>query len=766
MRRLYDHQPSFSAGVLSPALYGRTDFQKFAIGLAVARNFYVRAQGGASNRPGLEFILDPRDQTGASMPVRVIPFEFSTEQTYALVLTHEKMFVVKDGEPVVGTPKDILALTPGAMSAYPMLEFAAPHGWSVGDLIYLTGVTNCPGGPYVIVSTPTSSQIELGSLYANNYPARSDQWALGATPIAERVYSIVTPWTSDQLFDIGYAQSADVMTLCHPAVAPRKLSRTGHSAWTLTTPAYGATIAAPTGVSAAATAGTGSYSHQYKVTAVSASNEESVGSATASVSNTASLNGTTAYNTVTWSSVTGASFYYVYKLRGGVFGYIGTATGTSFIDDGVIADQTDTPPTNKTMFSGAGNYPACVTYYQQRQSYGGSDAEPQKIYMSQSGNYYNHNVSIPSKDDDGVSFEIASNQVNRIRHLVPLKDLLVFTSGGEWLVRGASEDVITPSSIYAKPQGIRGSSTVRPLVIGDTVLYIEPNGAVVRDFSYELQSDGFAGSNLTVLAEHLFEGATIVDWCYQQYPSSIVWAVLSTGKMLGLTYMREHDVWAWHEHETDGLFKSVCCIREGQYDVVYAVVARTETYGPSTFTRYFVERMHERNATAVADHVFLDSCYVYRGAAVDELDGLDWLDGRTLNVLADGSPHPAVRVQDGKVTLQVQASTIAIGLPYRAVLQSLPLSPPEQYTGRTMSVSGVKVRVLETGGFKVGPSLDDLSEHLDVVEQWDAPIGLHTLEAFVPLVSGWDDHPQLVLVQDAPLPCNVLTWTPRVSIGG
>jgi len=171
--------------------------------------------------------------------------------------------------------------------------------------------------------------------------------------------------------------------------------------------------------------------------------------------------------------------------------------------------------------------------------------------------------------------------------LVPLSDLVVLTSGGEWLMVSNDGKVITPSSIALKPQGYRGASDVPPLVIGNTILYVQSKGSIIRDLAYALESDTYTGNDLTVLSNHLFAGKQIVEWAYSQAPHSMVWAVLDDGSVAALTYMREHEVWGWSRHDTDGTFESVCSVAEGNEDATYFVVKRTI----NGTTKRYIERL-------------------------------------------------------------------------------------------------------------------------------------------------------------------------------
>ena len=198
------------------------------------------------------------------------------------------------------------------------------------------------------------------------------------------------------------------------------------------------------------------------------------------------------------------------------------------------------------------------------------------------------NTSTPSKDSDAITRTIASREVNEIRHLLSLNVLLVWTSGAVWKAwAGAQADVMTPANCAVKPQSYEGIADIPPIATESSAVYVTASGKKVRDVAYEFASDSFQGRNVSILAGHLFEGRTIEEWAYAKDPDGIIWCVRSDGVLLGFTYLKEHDVYAWRRHVTDGLVESVACITEGSETILYLAVKRT--VGGQT-VRY-VERM-------------------------------------------------------------------------------------------------------------------------------------------------------------------------------
>lgn len=322
---------------------------------------------------------------------------------------------------------------------------------------------------------------------------------------------------------------------------------------------------------------------------------------------------------LTWDAITEAKEYNVYKETGlflrGVYGFIGVAQSNAFNDEGTDPDTTDTPPVFQNPFLLTGNYPSTVSYYQQRLMLANTDNNPESVFGSQTASFKNFSTRFPVQSDDAVSFTLAGRQVNEVRHMVDLGTLLILTSGGEWQVQGDGAGILTPSSINAKQQGYNGATTLPPLVVGGSAIYVQSRGSVVRDLGFDFQIDGYRGNDLTIFSSHLFDGYTLRDWTFQQIPHSIIWAARSDGTLLGLTYIREHQVFAWHRHDFDGTVEQVCSVPEGTEDALYIVVKRTisglAALGGST--RRYIERLKTRAVDDIEDSVFLDSSLSYNG---------------------------------------------------------------------------------------------------------------------------------------------------------
>ena len=343
-------QPSFGAGELSPSLYGRVDLAKYHSGVALARNFYVDYRGGLSNRPGTAFVGQCKDSTSAN---RLIPFQFSTVQTYALVFGNQTMRVVKNGAYVTEPVIVVTTIIGGTVTA-------TAHGFSTGDLVYLTGIAqyNQRFATAVVVDANTFTLLDMFG------HVLSVAGSFGPGSVA-RVFTLVTPYAAADLALLKYSQSADTMTLNHPNYAEQQLTRSQHWVWTIAPTVFVAATPIPANTSAtASTAGTTVY--QYVVTAVSANGiSESLPSPVATASSTTLSNPSVvgAHVTLVWTGNPGDTLYNIYRTQehattspaaGAQFGYVGSTTpaaGNTFIDNNILPDFTQTPPISNNPFA-------------------------------------------------------------------------------------------------------------------------------------------------------------------------------------------------------------------------------------------------------------------------------------------------------------------------------------------------------------------------------------------------------------------------------
>lgn len=763
MTRLY--QPSFTGGELSSSLYARTDLAKYAAGLKKAKNVFVHAHGGVSNRAGFEFI----GTTAGNKKARQIPFVFDpvSNQTYNIELTNQKMRFYRAGAVITQAAKAIINISQDGTS---LIISCYNHGFDNGDEVII-------GNKNYIVSDGFSNGFRIRDLYGA-YVVIANMPPYGGGSSASKIYEVATPYLENDLPSISFAQENDVMYLAHRNYPPHKLVRYSDNNWAITAVTFAPSIGAPNGVNAypiVNTAGQPGYIatvYSYVVSSVSNINgdESLISAGTSCVNDLTIVNGR---NRVQWLAVANAGRYIIYKLDNGRFGYIGSTTALYFDDENITADLSDAPQQGVNPFTGWGNYPGCVAFFEQRLAFGGTYNNPSAVYLGQSSNYENFGAASPAKASDAITFRIRSNEKNDIISLISTRGLGVFTTAAEWIVNGGSQDFLSPSNTVIRVQSKRGSSSITPIVVGNVMLFSQARGGVVRDFSYDMAQDSFTGSDLTIFSSHLFKNKQIISWAYAQSPHSIVWCVLDDGSLLSFTYMREHEVWGWTRHETDGAFINVNVVPENKEDVPYFVIRRMINGLP----RYHIERLHSRNFATSQDAFFVDSGLSYNGAPATVVSGLDHLNGKTVKALADGNVVSDLLVVNGSVTLPYAASKIHIGLSYEAVIQTLPLSMGDinglgNVQGRLKSISKVTIRVEETRGIWLGT--DDYPKESGKLveykqrqnENWNEAIGLFTGDIEMTPTPTWNTQGQVCIKQFDPLPMTILAIMPDITLGG
>jgi len=813
---------AFSGGEISPEMFGRISDTKFQQGAAIMRNFVAKPQGPAQNRPGFAFVREVKNSTKST---RLLPFTFNTTQTMILEFGEQYFRFHTQGQ--------TLFYNDGA-------AWNSGTNYVVGDIALYNGVN-----------------YYAKTAHSNSQPPNATNWY--PLPTNPNIYEIPHSYAEADLFDVHYVQSADVLTLVHPLHPPKELRRLGATKWELKLIDFGSPIAAPTGVSVTAylppstsTNADTKLDHNYVVTAVKANLiDESNQSSTATAQNNIFVTG--AKNTITWNAVTGASRYRVYKDQGGIFGFIGETTTTTIVDDNIAPDFSRTPPIHENDFVGTGNYPGAVSYFEQRRVFAGTNNAPQSIWMTKSGTESNMSFGLPIRDDDRIEFRVAAREANTIRHIVPLTQLLLLTGSAEWRVTSVNSDAITPTSISVKPQSYVGANNSQPVIVNNSLVYGAARGGHVRELGYNWQANGFITGDLSLRAPHLFDNFTILDMSLAKAPIPVVWMVSSNGKLLGLTYVPEQQIGAWHQHDTDGLFESVACVSEGDDDVTYCVIKRTIN-GAS---KRYVERMGTRLFATQRDSFFVDAGSTYNGTntdtnrtvtisggtnytkgetvtvtvnynlfnappsvadkndaivivdgttlyrltilgtssqtvatakldkdlpvslrntgiisyevARDKISGLDYLEGKTLNILADGAVHPQRVVSSGEISLERAASVVHLGLPYESDLNTLPLALQIEALGqgRVKNLNHVWLRVLESSGIFAGPSADKLVEAKQrTTEPYGTPPNLKTQDIKIMLTPQWQDNGQLFVRQTDPLPLTVVGLTLEAAIGG
>lgn len=273
--------------------------------------------------------------------------------------------------------------------------------------------------------------------------------------------------------------------------------------------------------------------------------------------------------------------------------------GTGYITPPVVTFSSGAATATAVLGTASGGNPGVPAFIQERLVLAAQTKSVQSFNFSQPGSFFNFNVSNPVQDDDAISGNIISEELNDIRWMVPVPTgILAGTGKAAWLINGgggiSTQVPITPVNVTAQPQSFNGANDMRPLKINFDMLYMTNKGNYCRDLSYNLYAQIFTGTDISVLSNHLFFSYYFLDWCWAEEPFKTAWLVRNDGQLLSLGYVKEQELTGWAHHDTNGQFQSCCEVIEtingNVVDAVYFVVQRfiDGVYIP------YIERMADR----------------------------------------------------------------------------------------------------------------------------------------------------------------------------
>lgn len=677
--------------------------------------------------------------------------------------------------------------------------------------VYVNEVKNSANNSIVVgfrFSTVQNYVIEFGDQYVRFYRNR------GLIESGGSPYEVSTPYAHEDLYELNFFQSADVLYILHPDYQPRKLTRTSDTNWTLTTLNFT----------------DGPY---YPIN---------------STATTLSRSGTTV--TASTSIFTSGDVGRQIRMKDGsawsTMEITAYSSGTSVTVDtsGSISSTTDW---RLGAFGGNQGWPKIGTIFEERLMLGNTVSLPSTVWGSVTGEFENFAPSDPDDgevlDDSGFSFTIGDDQVNAINWFSSGRQLLIGTTGAEHSLTGGTSSgyaPITPTNVTIKRETNFGSKeNIKPIRIGNAVLYASQSGRKVREMYYEFGIDSYISRDVTLFSENITRGG-IVQMTYVQEPDPYLWACTEDGQLIGMVYDRLQEIEGWHKHSVAGVDAKVVSLtqipRPGtEEDDLWAVVERTVNGNTVKYIEYLSEIYEEVRAPLddAPDRFYskhLDSCITYDGyydanitlgattgtgvtvtastgvfssgdvgsrikandgnavgvvatynsateVEIDitgtftgtsytagnwsmqskEFSGLAHLEGETVSIVADGYVTDDETVASGALSIEQFASVVHVGLKYTANLRFLLVEFPQLGTiqGREKSVSRVHLFLTDTYGLSVK---DVVSGEVIPIKFLNLPLQtdgaqplLNGLMTFHP-PSGYERDSQLELVHDIPLP--------------
>ena len=802
-------QPSFTAGEISPSLYGRVDFDLYYKGLRTCKNFIISKYGGADNRPGTEFAGAAVD---SRYPARGISFKFNNDQNYSIVLGHYTMQVIYDGAylPDANSPPGIMTVaTPWDSADLFLLKFTQSadvlticHPAYPTQQIERLSATNWVVVPFANVNGPFQDiNVEkTATVYSSNVlgpvTITASEEIFTSDMVGLPFYMKRTPDTKTYPWSVGLLCSVNGVCIYGdnyyralnagnagtvPPTVTEGTQNDGIVLWEYLHSGFGVVVI------------TGFIDTKHVSATVLTRLPDSVAKASSSIDiiDVVTFSSTNPVRVVTNTphafhtgdtviienveGVTDANgTWEVTVINTMTFSINGLYSNQTYTENGSVTNNLSYTATYLWALPAWGSsqgFPGTTAYFQNRQLFGATKGQPSNLWMSRSAGFLDFGQGNPVLDDDAITYKLLSNTVNTIRHIVELTYLILFTSGGIWRVEGGGNgnNVITPANCNLSFQGANPVSDVAPpLKICNYALFIQEKGSEVRSLGYSFAEDAFIGRDVTTMSSHLLQGHTIIDWCYQEIPYSCVWAVRDDGILLGFTFIPEQQVIAWHWHDTQGTVESCWCVTENNQDVVYLIVKRTLN-GQAVRC---VERMMPRQFEDPVDGFFVDCGLTYDGrdtnTTATSFSGLDHLIGSEVTIVADGVVYPPQVVPEtARITIENPAQVVHIGLSYVSELETLDVaSLRKDIRDKKKIIPSVSLIVDRSSGFEVGPDVDHLMDYKTrASEDYAAPDTLMSGLIDISVPCTWSKSGRVMVRQSKPLPVSILSVIPQVEVG-
>ncbi len=746
---------SFNAGELSPKMIGRSDVSQYSKGCLQLKNFMVTPYGAVERRPGTKFITAAREQSG---DIRLVRFVYSSTIAYILEFGDRYLRFIVGEELLRDADGNILELeTP--YQAYeldnikyiqsadvmtivhpdhPVMELkrTAVNEFTLTEKEFAYPPMLDPNLDDELIITPEGEDLSAGKSVVLN--ASKDAFDSGNVGGFFQLVHIRRENEIEKDFtDNGYSDSLEVFGYW---------TFTTHGTWsgTLTIQrSYdnGATWKDYRTYSSAKDSNTSTSGEE---------EEENVLYRLRMEDYAASSSGTlklcrcllvnpdfTVTGVVKIDSVESAT-----KATGTIIKKLGSVEGTNDWNEGAWSDRR--------------GYPCSIAFYEERMMFGGTRHRPQTVWGSKTNEW--DNFLLGDKDNDGIEFTLSSDTVNTIAWMAQHNALIIGTMDSEWTLSASNSDAaLTPSNFQCKRQSVYGSNGLPAQMVGEVLLFVQRGSRKVREFVYSWEKDGYSSPDMTILADHIsFSG--IRETALQQLPDSILWCVLNDGTCAALTYERDQDVVGWQKIETAGEISSIAVIPDGDQDRIYLAVRRGE--------QTCIEIMAPRNSDNFVD------CGVEVTAADDisVIEGLDHLEGRTIQILGDGAVLPCEVVKDGMVTLKAPARHVFAGLGYESILSPMPIEIDTQEGSsmlRRKVIGEVRLRYYASvGGFiRAGSGKwQEIISRDVLLDTFDRAVAPKTEVVRITPLGGYEDSTTIEVRQTDPLPMNITALTVNYEV--
>lgn len=818
-------QTNFTAGELSDFIDGRVDYPPLSSGVKIAENFIVLPEGGVFRRKGSRLIAPAFSDSTKS---RLIPFQYTTDQSFALEFGNLKLRFFSNRSRLVETAKNITAIT----KANPAVVTSNAHGYANGDVLNLAAILGMVelNGKEVTVANATTNTYQLLGIDSTNYGT----YISGGT--SQRVYEITTPYAEADLFKIKKAQKNDVIYTVDGVHALQKIIRFGNVSWTIANAdLIKGPFIAQNIVSTDLIKINGTYTEGGTVTMTASGGHTPFQAG--HVGALWLLNNNAAGTDKAWVKITG---------------FTNSTTVTAQVKFAAVPASLQNITTqywNEGEFSDVRGHPRAIAMHEGRLVLAGTTSAPNKIWLSTSnGDYENFTTSAI---DVNAAFDITLSAGNKDSLEWLVSDEVLFAGSANTIFRVKAPNTQSGLSVTnsdVKAQSRFGTSYLQPSFVGESPFYVERGLTKIRSLGFNVNQDKYTASNATIRSRQV-TGGGIAQMEYLQNPVSMLIADRIDGQLASLTYEEEQQVFAWSRQTTNGEFESLTILpTPDSVDTIYLAVKRTIngvvkrfiesidltltnadaecfyvdcglTYNGTKTTTLTLSAITGSSVTAIAGTAIFSSTDVgkfihqlgalrgraeitgytsstqvtikiledfsstllaasYWGIAVLNVTGLDHLEGETVDVFTDGATLPGVEVVSGAITFaegSLPGVIIHVGLNFVSRIRPMAVDLGFQAPAGTNSAHhrmkklglGYALFYESRGGSVEIASRPSLSGDILMRSQYDA------INKGVPLYTGFkelilstnsDRLPVFDIVQREPQPMHIKTLTTNIEV--
>lgn len=605
-------------------------------------------------------------KTNVTPKFKMVPFEFSVDDSYMLVFIAEKMFVFKNGAQInniTGTD-DFLTISALKNDYVDSINFT-----QAADSLILCHEDMVPQfiqrGATDASWTVTDLSFDYIPKYAFAYDTHNPQFTITPSDVTGNITITASAVTTDT----GTAQAGSANTITLKAA----------SSYT--------TDDKPNGMFIRITSGTGSGQERHVEDYVASTKVLTV-----------DLNWDTAPDNTSQYEVKAFKSAAVGEYINGLNGF-GRARITEYVSDTEVKAYVEIPFFDtdalasgdwesehgyEDVWSNTRGWPRSCVFHEGRLFLGGAKSRPSTLWGSRVADFFNFDPG-EQLDDSALEATLDTGKFNAIVDLYSGRNLQIFTTGGEFYIPQTLGDPITPSTLSVKEQTSNGVKPGIPVVnIDGSTLFIQRQGKTLSEFLFNDSVAGYVSTRISLLSSHLLKtpsSLTVRKATSTDEGDRVLIVNDDDGSIACFTLLRSEQIVAPSEWTTDGSYLEV------GVDIadVYIVVNRPTSSGTA---RYYVERFVEGLNTDCAKHATVSGST----SAV----GMSYLPEETFDVISDGVVEDEQTPVSPFYTVtfaNAATSSYEIGLPYTSTIKTLPFEgrlpsgPTRSFKKRILSIT-------------------------------------------------------------------------------